>query len=87
MLNRGTHMLNKEDFLENMISGFPFLSTYILEEFCIDRHLLDGIKEGDVDFYLFEHLHHRLYFFSLSHKVRGCLKTLWEWGSGLIWCP
>jgi hypothetical protein len=43
MLNQGTHMLNKEDFLGNVISGFPFLSTQVLEEFGIGKHLLDGI--------------------------------------------
>jgi hypothetical protein len=43
VLNQGTHMLSKEDFLWNVISGFPLLSTKILQEFVLGRHLLDGI--------------------------------------------
>jgi hypothetical protein len=36
-------MFSKEDFLGNMISGFPFLSAKILQEFGVSRHLLNGI--------------------------------------------
>jgi hypothetical protein len=43
VLNQGTHMLSKDDFLRNMISGLPLLSTKILQEFGIGMHLLDGI--------------------------------------------
>ena len=75
MLNQGTYMLSKEDFLRNVISGFPLLSTKILQEFGIYKHLLDGIYEGNVDFHLFEHLHHSLYSLSLFSKVRRCLET------------
>jgi hypothetical protein len=78
-------MLSKKDFLGNMISAFPFLSTLVLEEFCIGSYLLYGIKEWEVDFYLFEDLHHILYFLSLFPEVRRCLETFWEWGPGLIW--
>jgi hypothetical protein len=78
-------MLSKNDFLRNMISDFPFPSTQVLEEFCIGKYLLDGIKEWEVDFYLFEDLHHILYFLSLFSEVRRCLETFWEWDPGLIW--
>jgi hypothetical protein len=79
-------MLSKEDFLGNMISGFPFLSAKILPEFGVCRHLLNGIKEGNVDLHLFEHLHHCLYFLSLFSRVRRCLEPFWEWGSGYKQC-
>ena len=71
MLNQGTHV---KDFLRK-IYGFPLLSTQVLKEFGIGKHLLDGINEGNVDFYLFENLYHLLYFLLLFPKVRGCLET------------
>jgi hypothetical protein len=80
VLNQGTHMLSKEDFLRNMISRFPLLSTKIFQEFGVCGHLLNGIKEGNIDLHLFEHLHHRLYFLSFLSKVRTCLEPFWEWG-------
>jgi hypothetical protein len=43
VLNQRTHMLSKEDFLRNMISGFPFLSEKILQEFGLCRHLPNDI--------------------------------------------
>jgi hypothetical protein len=43
VVDQGTHMLSKKDFLRNVISRFPLLSTKILQEFGICRHLLDGI--------------------------------------------
>ena len=68
-------MLSKKDFFGNVISSFLFMSTQVLKEFGIGRHLLDGNKEGEVHFYLFENLHHLLYFLSLFPKVKGCPKT------------
>jgi hypothetical protein len=47
-------MLSKKNFFGNIISTFPFLGTRVLEEFCKGRYLLDGIKEWEVDFYLFD---------------------------------
>jgi hypothetical protein len=79
-------MLSKEDFLRNVISGFPLLSTEILHEFGVYRYLLNGIKERNVDLHLFEHLHHCFYFLSLFSKVRRCLESFWEWGSRYIRC-
>jgi hypothetical protein len=61
-----------------VISGFPLRSTEVLKEFGIGRHLLDGIKEREVDFSLFEDLHHFLYFVSLFPKLRRCLEMFWE---------
>jgi hypothetical protein len=37
VLNQGTHMLSKKDFLGNVIFGFPLLSTQVLKEFGIDK--------------------------------------------------
>jgi hypothetical protein len=79
-------MFSKEDFFGNMISRLPFLSAKILQELGVCKHLLNGIKEGNVDLHLFEHFHHCLYFLSLFSKVRRCLKPLWEWGLGYIRC-
>jgi hypothetical protein len=73
VLNQATHVFNK-DFLGNMISSFSLLSTQVLKEFGIGRHLLDVIKEGEVDFHLFEDLHHLLYFLSLFLKMRRCIE-------------
>jgi hypothetical protein len=73
----------KKDFLENEIFGFP-LSAQVLKKFYIGRHLLDNVKEWEVDFYLCEDLHHILYSLSLFHKVRRCLETYWEWGPRFI---
>jgi hypothetical protein len=67
-------MLSEEDLLRNVISGFPLLSTEILQEFGICRYLLNYIEEGNVDLYLFEYLHHCFYFLSLFSKVRRCLE-------------
>jgi hypothetical protein len=74
VLNQGTYMLSKEDLLRNVISGFPLLSTEILQKFGVCRYLLNGIKEGNVDLYLFEYLHHCFHFLSLFSKVRRCLE-------------
>jgi hypothetical protein len=68
-------VLSKKDFLKNVISAFPLMSTQVLKEFGTSKHLLDGIKEGEVDFYLFEDLKHFLYFLFLFSKVRRCLET------------
>ena len=62
-----------KDFLENVVSIFLLLSTQVLKEFCISMYLLNGIKEWEVDFYLFEDLHNILYFLSLFLEVRRCL--------------
>jgi hypothetical protein len=43
VLNQGTYMLSQKDFLRNVVSGFPLLSTKILQEFGVCRQLLDGI--------------------------------------------
>ena len=77
MLNQGIHVLSKKDFLGNVIFVFPLLSTQVLKEFGICMHLLDGIKEWEVDFYLFD-LYHILYFLSLFPKVRRCHEMFWE---------
>ena len=85
MLNQKAHLLDENDLLENMFLNLPFLSAQVLEKFFICQDLLDGIKECDVDFGLFEDLHHVLYLLSLLLEVGRCLETLYEWNPRLIW--
>jgi hypothetical protein len=78
VLKDRTDLLSKKYLLRSVGSCSSLLSTQIFEKFGIHRHLLDGIKKWEVDFYLFEDLHHILYFLSLFPEVRMCLETLWE---------
>jgi hypothetical protein len=70
VLKDGTDLLSEKHLLQSVGPCSSLLSTQIFEEFGISRHLLDGIKEWEVDFYLFGNLHHILYFLSLFPKVK-----------------
>jgi hypothetical protein len=85
VLNDRTDLLSEKDLLRSVGPCSSLLSAQVFEKFGISRHLLDGINEWQVDFYLFEDLHHILYFLSLFPELRMCLETFWEWGLGLIW--
>jgi hypothetical protein len=78
-------LLSEKYLIRSVGPCLSLLSTQIFEEFGISRHLLDGIMEWEVDFYLFEDLHHILYFLSLIPKMGMCLETFWEWDSRFIW--
>jgi hypothetical protein len=58
MLKYRTDLLSEKYILWSVGPCSSFLSTQIFEEFCISKHLLVGINEWEVDFYLFEDLHH-----------------------------
>jgi hypothetical protein len=78
VLKDRTNLLSEKHLLQSVGPCSSLLSTQIFEEFGISRHLLDGIKEWEVNFYLFENLHHILYFLSLFPKVEMYLETFWE---------
>jgi hypothetical protein len=84
MLKDRTDLLSEKYLIWSVGPCSSLLSTQVLMEFCISRHLLDGIKEWEVDFYLFEDLHHILYFLSLFFEMRRFPKTFLEWGPGII---
>jgi hypothetical protein len=53
-------LLSEKYLLQSDGPCSSLVSTQTFEEFGISRHLLDGIKEWEVDFYLFEDLHYIL---------------------------
>jgi hypothetical protein len=75
VLKDRTDLLSEKHLLRSVGPCSSLLSIQIFEEFGISRHLLDGIKEWEVNFYLFEDFHQILYFISLFPKVRRCFDT------------
>jgi hypothetical protein len=54
MLKDRTDLFSEKHLLRSVGPCSSLLSAQIFKEFGISRHLLDGIKEWEVDFYLFE---------------------------------
>ena len=59
----------------SLLSYLPFLVQYLLQKFCINRHLVDYLCKWDIDFYFLENVQE-------SRKLLFpfyLLKPLWKW--------
>ena len=59
----------------SFLNYFPFLAQYLLQKFCISRHLVDYLCKWDIDFYFLENVQE-----SRKLLFPFCLlKPLWKW--------